>query len=365
MGNLESVEPTLNGPILIVGTGLIGASIGKALVTAGADVHLWDIDRGNTLVAAGRGAGKLDDLADEAYRMIVVATPPAVVAPTIVERLTRHPQAVITDTASVKGAVLSQVTAVAAGHGVDISRYVGSHPMAGTQYTGPLTASDELFVNRTWVIAPRTDNRREDVAQVVALARACGARAVSMDANEHDRAVAEVSHLPHLMSILTAANLRHARSEHLSLAGSGIRDVTRIARSQTTMWRQILTSNRAEVRSQLEAIRDDLDDLLSRLDDSERLEEFLSVGQAGARKLAGKHGHQMVETSAVVVEIPDAPGALARLFADVEDAGVNVEDLSVEHDPAREVGYLSIDVVPDRAQTLTVSMRDHGWSVRS
>lgn len=359
----ESVKVSLNAPVLIVGAGLIGASIGKALMAAGIDVHLWDIDRGNALVAAGRGAGTLDDLPDEAYRMVVVSTPPAVVAPTIVERLMRHPHAVITDTASVKGAVLSELTT--AGNGVDISRYVGSHPMAGTQYSGPLTASEELFVDRTWVVAPRTDNRHDDVAQVVALARTCGARVVSMDADEHDRAVAEVSHLPHLMSILTAANLRHARAEHLSLAGSGIRDVTRIARSQTAMWRQILTSNRTEVRSQLEAIRDDLDDLLSRLDDSQRLEEFLSVGQAGARKLAGKHGHQMVETTAVVVEIPDAPGALARLFADVEAGGVNVEDLSVEHDPAREVGFLSIDVATDRADRLAVSMRDHGWSVRS
>ena len=365
MTNPDRVEPTLNGPVLIVGVGLIGASIGKALVRAGIDVHLWDIDRSNALVAAGRGAGSLDDLADEAYHMIVIATPPAVVAQTIVDRLTRHPQAVVTDTASVKGAVLAELTTLAAGHGVDMSRYVGSHPMAGTQYTGPLTASSELFINRTWVVAPRPDNRHDDVEQVVAVAQACGARVVSMDAHEHDRAVAEVSHLPHLMSILTAANLRHARPEHLSLAGSGIRDVTRIARSQTAMWRQILSSNRVEVRSQLEAIRDDLDDLLSRLNDSQRLEEFLSVGQAGARKVAGKHGHQMVETTAVIVEIPDTPGALARLFADVEAAGVNVEDLSVEHNPAREVGFLSIDVAPNRAAQLTASMRDHGWSVRS
>ncbi|MGK2308511.1 prephenate dehydrogenase [Cutibacterium sp. V970] len=361
----DSVAPALRGPVLIVGTGLIGASIGRALVTAGMDVHLWDIDRANALVAAGRGAGQLDGLDDDAYRVVVVATPPAAVASTIVERLNRHPHAVVTDTASVKGAVLADLLDLAAGRDVDLTRYVGSHPMAGTQYTGPLTASDDLFVDRTWVVTPRSDNRHDDVERVIALAGACGARVVSMDADEHDRAVAEVSHLPHLMSILTAANLRHARPEHLRLAGSGIRDVTRVARSQTAMWRQILNSNRTEVRRQLEAIRDDVDDLLSRLDDPHCLEEFLSVGQSGARKVAGKHGHQMMETTAVVVEIPDAPGALARLFADVEAAGVNVEDLSVEHDPAREIGFLSIDVAPEGAEQLTVLMRDHGWSVRS
>ena len=365
MTSPEDVALALRGPILIVGAGLIGASVGKALVAAGADVHLWDIDRGNALVAAGRGAGQLDGLDDDAYRVVVVATPPAAVASTIVERLNRHPRAVVTDTASVKGAVLAELIDLTAGRDVDVTRYVGSHPMAGTQYTGPLTASGELFVDRTWVVTPRTDNRHDDVEQVIALARTCGARVVSMDADEHDRAVAQVSHLPHLMSILTAANLRHARPEHLRLAGSGIRDVTRVARSQTAMWRQILNANRAEVRSQLEAIRADLDDLLSRLDDPDLLEEFLGVGQSGARKVAGKHGHEMMKTTAVVVEIPDAPGALARLFADVEAAGINVEDLSVEHDPAREVGFLSIDVAPDRAEQLTVSMRDQGWTVRS
>lgn len=357
--------PVLVGPVLVVGTGLIGASIGKALVAADCEVHLWDLDHANALLAAGRGAGWLEEMDDEAYRTVVVATPPSVTAATVVERLRRHPNAIITDTASVKGTIAHQVEELGRAAGIDVSRYVGSHPMAGTQYTGPLTAASELFVDRTWVVTPRADNRHEDVARVVGLARACGARVVSMDPDEHDSAVAAVSHLPHLMSILTAANLRRARPDHLRLAGTGIRDVTRVARSQTGMWRQILTANRQAVRVQLESVSDDLDQLLARLDDPDRLEEFLAIGQTGARRIAGKHGRGMVETVPVVVEIPDAPGALARLFADVEAAGVNVEDLSVEHDVSREVGFLSIDVDPGRADELSETMRRHGWGVRS
>lgn len=103
----------------------------------GTDVHLWDIDRDNSLIAAGHGAGRLGNLADDAYRMIVIATPPAVVAQTVVERLTRHPQAVVTDTASVKGAVLAELTTLATEHGIDISRYVGWVPTPWPEPSAP------------------------------------------------------------------------------------------------------------------------------------------------------------------------------------------------------------------------------------
>ena len=242
MTSPEDVALALRGPILIVGAGLIGASVGKALVAAGADVHLWDIDRGNALVAAGRGAGQLDGLDDDAYRVVVVATPPAAVASTIVERLNRHPHAVVTDTASVKGAVLAELIDLAAGRDVDVTRYVGSHPMAGTQYTGPLTASDELFVDRTWVVTPRTDNRHDDVEQVIALARTCGARVVSMDADEHDRAVAEVSHLPHLMSILWQDRGSVTSREWLvPRPPCGVRSSTPIALRFVVSWKPFVT----------------------------------------------------------------------------------------------------------------------------
>lgn len=346
------------GPVLVVGTGLIGASVGRALTSQGVRVHLRDLNPSNAMVAAGRGAGVLDE--PSSCRIVVVATPPAAVAQTVAAALAEFPGAVVTDTASVKGAVVDELASM----GVDARRYVGSHPMAGTQYAGPLTAVAELFVDRTWVVTPRAENSRDDVELVRRMARVTGARVVEMDTAEHDRAVAEVSHLPHLMSILTAANLRHAERPHLRLAGTGVRDVTRIARSQTGMWRQILSANRPAVRAQLEAVRADLDALLASLDDPDELEGFLEEGRRGAQAVSGKHGREVV-TEAVIVQIPDAPGSLARLFADVEGIVINVEDLSVEHDPEREVGFLSIDVAPERADDLRAWMRSRGWGLRS
>lgn len=349
------------GPVLIIGTGLIGASIGCALTSQGVEVHLSDLSPANAIVASSRGAGALEQLAPATYRLVIVAVPPTAVAPVVLERLRRHPNAVVTDVASVKESVLAELEA----SGADLSRYVGSHPMSGTQFTGPITAAPELFVDRTWVVTPRPGNSPAGVERVRRLARVCGARVVTLGAHEHDTAVAEVSHLPHLMSILTGANLRHAEPAHLALAGGGIRDVTRVARSQTGMWRQILTANRAAVRQQLEGVRDDLEALLSVLDDPDDLEDFLRMGRDGARSVGGKHGREVSDTVSVIVEIPDSPGALARLFADVEKAGVNVEDLSVEHDRSREAGFLSIDVDPGRAAGLRAWMKDRGWGLRS
>jgi prephenate dehydrogenase len=349
------------GPVLIVGAGLIGASIGCALTSQGVEVHLSDLSPANAIVASSRGAGALEQLAPSTYRLVIVATPPTAVAAIVADRLRRHPNAVVTDVASVKESVLEELEAT----GADLSRYVGSHPMSGTQFTGPITAAPELFVDRTWVVTPRPDNSPTTVERVRRLARVCGARVVTLGAHEHDTAVAEVSHLPHLMSILTGANLRHAEPAHLALAGGGIRDVTRVARSQTGMWRQILTANRTAVRHQLEGVREDLDTLLGVLDDPDELEDFLKMGRTGARSLGGKHGREVTDTVSVIVEIPDSPGALARLFADVEHAGVNVEDLSVEHDRSRDAGFLSIDVEPGRAGDLRAWMKDHGWGLRS
>lgn len=351
------------GPVLVIGTGLIGASVGLALSGQGVQVHLRDLDPANAMVAAGLGAGVLEP--PTSCRLVIVATPPGTVSQTVRHALAEFPEAVVTDTASVKEAVIEDLLAQPGGCGPELARYVGSHPMAGTQYTGPLTAAGELFVDRTWVLTPRPDNDPEAVERVERMVRVCGARPVVLDAAEHDAAVAEVSHLPHLMSVLTGASLRRSTPTHLRLAGTGVRDVTRVARSQTAMWREILVANRQAVRTRLEAIRDDLDVLLASLDDPEELESFLAVGQEGARSVAGKHGRVMGETVAVVVEIPDAPGALARLFSDMEGVGVNIEDLSVEHDPSREVGFLAIDVDPARAEELKGWMRERGWGLRS
>ena len=348
------------GPVVIVGTGLVGSSIGHDLTQAGVSVHLSDRIRSHAMVAAGLGAGVLEQPDPGAVRLVVVAVPPDSAAAVIVDSLARYPHAVVTDVVSVKGLLRRQVQEGSS----EAARYVGSHPMAGSHHTGPLTAVPQLFVDRTWVITDQPGNPAWAVSRVRQLAELCHARVVHLDADQHDEAVAQVSHVPQLMSTLTAAHLRDVPDEHLVLAGQGIRDVTRIAASDPDLWRQIVTANAGAIRRELEGIRADLDELLDGLDDPQTVEGIMLRGRWGARALPGKHGGRSREWDSIVIEIPDTPGALARLFVDIDGAGVNVEDLSIEHDAAREVGFLSVAVSPERADGLREAMQQAGWTVR-
>ncbi len=347
-------------PTLVIGAGLVGASVGCALTRAGVTVHVADKVSSHARVAASRGAGTIRKPDPDAVRLVVVAVPPAALAKVVANALRTYPNATVTDVGSVKGTVLSELR----GTGLDLSRYVGSHPMAGSQRVGPLTASAELFIDRTWVVTPHDTSSAHAVLDVQELARLAGARRVTMGAAHHDEAVAQVSHLPHLVSVLMAGRLTEVPADHLKLAGQGVRDVTRIAGSDPQLWRQIITANAAAVRLELAALQADLADWLTALDDPDRVAALLERGREGTRALPGKHGLAAVDYAHVVVEIPDEPGSLARLFGDIEKAGVNVEDLSIDHDAEREVGYLSVQVSPDHAADLREAMIADGWTLR-
>lgn len=344
---------------LIIGAGLVGASIGLALSGADEQVHLVDRVRSHAMAAAALGAGRIDPPDPERVDLVVVAVPPDVLADVVTRALVRYPKATVTDVGSVKAPVADLVA-----DRPGAERYVPSHPMAGSHYTGPLTASARLFVDRTWVITPLECNPVDRIERVENLAGVCGARTVRMSPAEHDVAVAQVSHLPHLMSILTAGHLREVPESHLKLAGQGIRDVTRIAGSDPKLWRQILGANTQAVRQELEGVRQDLVELLAVLDKPDQLEAFLGRGRNGALSLGGKHGRSPAAFASVVVEIPDEPRALARLFTDVGDLGVNVEDVAIEHDQVRQVGFLAIQVLAEKSANLAENIVLRGWNVR-
>lgn len=346
-------------PALVIGTGLVGASVAQALTRAGLAVHLKDKVSSHARVAASLGAGTTAKVAPGEVRLVIVAVPPKSLPKVIAAALRDYPNATITDVGSVKGTVLAALR----GTGLDLARYVGSHPMAGSQQAGPLTARGDLFVDRTWVITPHDTSAAHAVLDVQAVAQLCGARRITMGAAHHDEAVAQVSHLPHLISVLMAGTLNRVPAEHLKLAGQGLRDVTRIAGSDPQLWQQIIGSNAAAVQTELKAIQADLAVLLAELEGGD-VTPALERGRAGTAALPGKHGLTPTAYAQVVVEIPDAPGALARLFADIEAAGVNVEDLSINHDQEREVGWLSVQVAPERVAGLADAMTAAGWKVR-
>lgn len=360
MGESASAGP-LTGPVRVVGAGLLGTSIGLALRRRGIDVLLRDVNPRNVEIAGSLGAGVAEGATEAGVQLVVVAVPPDHLADEIVAALTGS-DAFVTDVGSVKGAPLREV----AGR-VDadqLVRYVGSHPMAGSERSGPFAASSALFDGRPWAVTPHPGTSPEAVAVVTALARACGATPVPMSPDEHDAAVARTSHLPHLLAALVAGRLTDAPAAHLALSGQGVRDVTRIAAGDPTLWQQIIAGNADAVADLLADVRGDLDELLDavRSDSRERVAALLERGVEGRAAIPGKHGGPVEPTGSVYVTVPDHPGELARLLGDAGQIGVNVEDLRIDHDPGRPVGLVELTVAADRADFLAESLEGRGWT---
>ena len=359
------------GPVRVVGTGLLGASLGLALTRHGVDVQLEDPSRTALALARDVGAGRPVDAATPPPALVVVAAPPDVTADVVAAALAAHPDAVVTDVASVKGHVLDELRA----SGADLARYVGSHPMAGRERSGPSAAVPDLFLGRPWVITSSGESHDDALLTVRHLAVDVGAVPVVMDAAAHDAAVAVVSHVPQLASSLVAARLRGADDDALALAGQGLRDVTRLAASDPALWTSILAANAAAVRDVLVSLRADLDLVVEALDQAAdatgpedvglgalaTIARAIADGGAGAARIPGKHGGSGKQYAVVTVLVPDRPGELARLLGDVGEAGVNLEDLRIEHAAGRPVGMASIAVLPARAGHLESELTARGW----
>ena len=356
--NSES-ESRLIGPVHVIGTGLVGTSIGLALRRKGLTVWLSDNNLEHVRTAVGLGAGEPAPTSGSA-QLVVVAVPPAHTAEVVAEAL--ETGAVVTDVASVKGMPLDQI----ADH-VDpaiLERYVGGHPMAGSERSGPLAGNAALFDGRPWAITPHVHASAAALALVEELVVLCGAEAVRLSPVEHDQAVARTSHVPHLLAVLAAAQLIDAAPEHLNLSGQGVRDVTRVAAGEPELYGQIIRANGSAVAELLTEVRRQLDGLIAsiHLDDSTDLTEILTRGVAGTRAIPGKHGGPALETGSVFVTVPDHPGELARLFIDVGEIGVNVEDLHIDHDPGRPAGLVELVVGAASAEELEEALEARKWT---
>jgi prephenate dehydrogenase len=346
----------LTGPVEIVGTGLIGTSIGLACRRAGIEVLLTDAAEDHVRTASGLGAGRPKAQGDHP-QLVVVAVPPDHLAEEITQALTGT-DAVVTDVGSVKSGPLAAVAGLPG-----VERYVGGHPMAGSERSGPLAASAALFDGRPWAITPHDKADPGAVALVEALAELCGAVPVRLSPEEHDQAVARTSHLPHLLAALAAGALADAPADHLALSGQGVRDVTRIAAGDPVLYGQIVAANAHAVGELLTQLRGRLDGAIEALDGGDRsaLEALLRLGVDGTRAIPGKHGGPVRPTGEVYVAVPDHPGELARLFADAGEIGVNIEDVRIDHDPGRPVGLVELTVEEGRAEHLLDALESRGW----
>lgn len=349
------------GRVHIIGAGLLGASIGLALRDQDVVVTLADASPSAVALASDYGAGVALAPSAPAPDLVVVAVPPDVAMGVTRSALEQFPAATVIDVTSVKAGIYEGLTEA----GADTTRFVGTHPMAGRERGGAVSARSDLFTARPWVICEAEEDRRQRVDSFV---RSLGATPIMMSANEHDRAVALMSHTPQLLSSVMAARLSDASPVALSLAGGGIRDVTRIAASDPALWIQIVQANAEAIGEYLQGVKADVDRLLEALGDlgatgsRSAIADLLHAGNAGVSQLPGKHGVSTTFASLIVV-IDDTPGQLAKLLTQLGDWGVNLEDLRLEHSPGANVGFADLTVKNDAVAEVESKLIESGWRI--
>ncbi|MEU5690082.1 prephenate dehydrogenase [Streptomyces venezuelae] len=359
----------------VIGTGLIGTSVALAVSRHGVTVFLADRDPAAARTAAALGAG-IADVPGEPVDLAVIAVPPSQVGAVLAEAQERGLAATYTDVASVKAgperAALSRAP--------DPHRYIGGHPLAGRERSGPLAARADLFRGRNWVLTPSrltSDDAFDRALELVAL---CEAVPVVMHSRDHDAAVAVTSHVPHLMASLMAARLREGPADLPSLAGQGLRDATRIAGGDSRLWGDILQANAPAIAGVLKDLHTDLSRLVPALDalarpgDSGRdhgmrtLVDLLDRGISGLAEIPDTRHGGASGGSRVRVAVADRPGELARLLAAAAEAGVAADDACVESVGPAGVPALSGFAVrfgvPARTADRLVAVLDAGgWDV--
>jgi len=374
-------SPQWPGRLLVVGAGLMGTSLGLAVRRAGGTVHLHDRDPQRVALAASLGAGDACAEPDAgeacgAFDVAMAAVPPRLTASVCIGLLRSGVADVVSHMASVQANIQAEVETSE----TELSSFVGSHPVAGRETTGPAGADAGLFQGRPWALCPPAGASAEAVAAVSRLILAVGGVPIQLGAQQHDELLARVSHVPQLVASALAATLLD-RPEAAALAGPGLRDMTRLADSPAQMWSEIVSANAPAVRAALDALAVHLDGVRRRLDDrpdagvgdglgdgsdddapARAVADLIERGHAGRALLPGKHGRPARLLASVLVVISDEPGSLARLFRDIAESEVNVEDVRLEHAPGQPRGVVELAVAPGERDRLLAALAARGWA---
>jgi prephenate dehydrogenase len=337
----------------VVGLGLIGGSIALGLRARGWHVSGDDVSPSRVDDAVHRGC--IDATGVDAGADITFVAVPVLAAQESVERALKETSGVVTDVGSVKGALCSAV---------DDARFVGGHPMAGSELEGLVGADADLFSGAVWVLTPTTATSHTTIGAVASAVRTLGAEMVAMAPQRHDEMVAVVSHVPHLTAASLMGLAADGADEHaalLRLAAGGFRDMTRIASGHPDIWLDICDQNR-------DAIVDALDRLIDRLGemreivgtvDRDGLHDRLQRARLARSNLPGRITRP--ETLAEVrIPIPDRPGAAAEIFTLAAGEGINIASFEVVHLAESNLGVAVVLVDADAAEDYRAALAAHG-----
>lgn len=357
--------------LAVVGTGLIGTSVALAAARRGVTVHLLDRDESAVRTAALLGAGSERPPA-EPVDLAVLAVPPGRIAGVLAEQQARGLAHSYTDVASVKSGPEREVLARAPRP----ARFVGGHPLAGRERSGPLAARADLFQDRVWVLTPSRLTSKQTFDRALDLIALCGGVPMVMQSRVHDEAVAVTSHAPHLMASLVAARLGGHSPATAHLVGQGFRDATRIARGEARLWTDIIETNAVDVTHALTGLQSDLTEVLAALRELSGQER---QNRAGSRKVLTSllergidaldglsdtaPGRPATGTAHVDITIAELPGELARLLDAAAGYGARPENVVAQLGP-REPGaelLIRFAVAPAEAGTLAAKLGSAGW----
>jgi prephenate dehydrogenase len=341
--------------VRIVGSGLIGTSIGLGLVQRGISVQMVDSDPDAQALAIDLIGG-----VEVSTPEIVVLALPTSKLPLVIEREFKlNPHSTFMDVGSVKNEVLLYVKTVS---GIS-ARFLPTHPMAGREIGGAASARADLFQGRSWILTPDQDCSSGSKDLVLELINQLGATPIELPADAHDAAVARISHLPQIAASLVAKQLTGTPAEWMELAGQGLRDTTRIAGSDENLWKEIIFSNRTEIAQLLINLQSDLSKMINSLDDPSKIAELIAAGRDGKAMIPGKHGGKAREYSYLPIVIDDKPGQLAAIFNECAAMQVNVEDLSIEHSPGQLSALITLSLSAVDAEKLSNHLASIGWNV--
>ncbi len=345
------------GRAMVFGTGLIGGSVGMALRERGWRVTGTDVAPG--VAARALELGALDAEGEDTEADLVVVATPVQVTTTVVSAVLAspswNPEAVITDVGSVKGPLVAAV---------DSPRFVGGHPMAGSEQVGVEGASADLFVGATWVLTPTAATDPGAYARLRAILADLGADVVALDPAEHDSLVAVVSHVPHLTAatlMALAADLGEEHGPLLQLAAGGFRDMTRIAAGQPSIWSDICDDNAEAIVATFDLLIEALGAMRQRVADRDHgsLIEVLERA-ATARRALSRQAPPPEELAQVRVPVPDQEGAIAAVTTLASALGINIFDLEIAHSAEGDRGVLVLVIDAASAPSFAAALAQRG-----
>jgi prephenate dehydrogenase len=329
--------------LAIVGTGLIGASVGLAARASGVEhVRGWDVDADALAVAAERGAVNAAASLEEAVadaELAIVAAPVAAVPAQVASVLAASGDGTtVSDVGSTKGPVTQAVTD---------ARFIGGHPVCGSHAHGAVHANGELFRGATWFLTPVAATDPERYRMLHGFVVSLGAVPVAVDAGAHDRLVALTSHLPHALANLLLNQAGEARidgHEPLAAAGGSLRDMTRVAGANPRIWVDIFLDNAEALAASLAEHRRRVEQVERALADGDAgfLARWIAEASGNRKRMLAEAYEQPGALQRLRVHVPDRPGVLAGITQALGAERINIEDFELQHMSRERGGTLTL-----------------------